>query len=82
MLIASTVAAVGCGDSSTSPSGSQEIVVGGLFSLTGGWASLGAASKAAMEVGVEDVNQYLAEGAVGCTSPRRYRTRSSTPLPR
>ena len=65
MLIASAVAAVGCGDSSTSPAGRQEIVVGGLFSLTGSWASLGAASKAAMEIGVEDVNQYLAEGSSG-----------------
>lgn len=40
-------------------------MVGGLFSLTGNWASLGVTSKAAMELGIEDVNQYLAEGSSG-----------------
>ena len=65
ILIASAVAAIGCSDEPSAPSGNQEVVVGGLFSLTGNWASLGAASKAAMEIGVEDVNQYLAEGRSG-----------------
>jgi branched-chain amino acid transport system substrate-binding protein len=65
ILIASTVAAIGCSDEPSGPSDSQEIVIGGLFSLTGNWASLGVASKAAMEVGIEDVNQYLADGGSG-----------------
>ena len=65
ILIASTVAAIGCSDDPSGPSDSQEIVIGGLFSLTGNWASLGVASKAAMEIGIEDVNQYLAEGESG-----------------
>jgi branched-chain amino acid transport system substrate-binding protein len=65
ILIASAVAAIGCSDEPSAPSRNQEVVVGGLFSLTGNWASLGAASKAAMEIGVEDVNQYLAEGSSG-----------------
>jgi branched-chain amino acid transport system substrate-binding protein len=49
------------------PSGpaDDEIVIGGLFSLTGNWASLGVASKAAMEIGIEDVNKYLADGGTG-----------------
>jgi ABC-type branched-subunit amino acid transport system substrate-binding protein len=34
-------------------------VVGGLFSLTGGWSTLGQSSKAALEIAVEDVNAYL-----------------------
>ena len=40
-------------------------MLGGLFSLTGNWSSLGTASQAAMEVGIEDVNAYLAEGNTG-----------------
>jgi branched-chain amino acid transport system substrate-binding protein len=65
VLIASTVAAIGCSNEPSAPSASREIVIGGLFSLTGNWASLGVASKAAMEIGIEDVNQYLAEGGSG-----------------
>ena len=64
VFIASTLAAAGCNDDSTSP-GTQEIVIGGLFSLTGNWSSLGIASKAAMEIGIEDVNAYLAQGNTG-----------------
>jgi len=63
--MASTVAAGGCSDEPSAPADSQEIVIGGLFSLTGNWASLGVASKAAMEIGIEDVNQYLAAGSSG-----------------
>src|ERR671921_1607805 len=65
ILIASTVATISCSNEPSAPSASQEIVIGGLFSLTGNWASLGVASKAAMEIGIEDVNQYLAEGGSG-----------------
>jgi len=63
-LIASTLAVVGCGDDPVTPD-NQEIVIGGLFSLTGNWSSLGTSSKAAMEIGIEDVNAYLAEGNTG-----------------
>jgi branched-chain amino acid transport system substrate-binding protein len=44
---------------------SREITIGGLFSLTGNWATLGVTSKAAMELGIEDVNQFLAAGESG-----------------
>jgi branched-chain amino acid transport system substrate-binding protein len=54
----------GCDSDSTSPS-NTEITIGGLFSLTGNWATLGVASKAAMEIGIEDVNAYLAAGKTG-----------------
>ena len=37
----------------------KEVVVGGLFSLTGGWSTLGQSSRAALEVAVDDVNAYL-----------------------
>ena len=43
----------------------REITIGGLFSLTGNWATLGVTSKAAMELGIEDVNQFLAAGESG-----------------
>ena len=64
LAVASTLAILGCSDDPSSPA-EQEITIGGLFSLTGNWASLGVASKAAMEIAVEDVNAYLANGNTG-----------------
>ncbi|HEV7589294.1 MAG TPA: ABC transporter substrate-binding protein, partial [Longimicrobium sp.] len=52
--------ALGCDDSGTIPRIDNEIVLGGVFSLTGNWSSLGVTSKAAMELAVEDVNAYAA----------------------
>ena len=54
-------------DNSTEPANTTTIVIGGLFSLTGNWATLGVTSKAAMEIGIDDVNQYLAAGKTGMT---------------
>lgn len=42
-----------------------EVVLGGLFSLTGNWSTLGRNAQAAMEIAVEDVNQYLEGNAAG-----------------
>ncbi|HUQ19063.1 MAG TPA: ABC transporter substrate-binding protein [Gemmatimonadaceae bacterium] len=54
------VAGVGLScDSSTSPA-NDDIVLGGAFSLTGNWSTLGLTSKAAMEIAVADVNTYYA----------------------
>ena len=53
----------GCEDNA--PEEDREITIGGLFSLTGNWATLGVTSKAAMEVGIDDVNDYLADGESG-----------------
>src|SRR5215211_7784992 len=69
ILLASTLVAAGfvsaaCDEDTTGPD-DNTIVIGGLFSLTGNWATLGVASKAAMEIGIEDVNQYLAAGKTG-----------------
>src|SRR5829696_3445960 len=69
ILLASTLVAAGllsaaCDEDTTGPDG-DAIVIGGLFSITGNWATLGVASKAAMEIGIEDVNQYLAAGRTG-----------------
>ena len=64
IIPAFALAIAGCDNESTAPS-NTEITIGGLFSLTGNWATLGVASKAALELGVEDVNQYLAAGKTG-----------------
>lgn len=61
LLMALMVA--GCEDNA--PDENKDIAIGGLFSLTGNWATLGVTSKAAMEIGIEDVNQYLAAGETG-----------------
>jgi branched-chain amino acid transport system substrate-binding protein len=37
-----------------------EVLIGGVFSLTGNWSSLGVASQAALELAVQDVNAYVA----------------------
>lgn len=64
MISAFALAIAACDNETTSPS-NTEITIGGLFSLTGNWATLGVASKAAMEIGIEDVNAYLAAGKTG-----------------
>jgi branched-chain amino acid transport system substrate-binding protein len=51
--------AVGACQSSTEPR-ERDVLLGGLFSLTGDWSTLGRTSQAAMEIAVEDVNRYLA----------------------
>lgn len=48
----------GCEDSTGSDD--REITLGGIFSLTGNWMSLGVTSEAAMELAVEDANRYAA----------------------
>jgi branched-chain amino acid transport system substrate-binding protein len=63
ILLALTI--TGCEDDPVGTTGSREIAIGGLFSLTGNWATLGITSKAAMEIGIEDVNAYLASGSTG-----------------
>src|SRR3954447_12145549 len=51
-------AAISC-DGDGTGADSRTITIGGLFSLTGNWSSLGVTSKAALELGVEDVNAAL-----------------------
>ena len=52
------VAACGGGGSGGSSQG-ETLKIGALLSLTGGWASLGQTSQAALEVAESDVNAYL-----------------------
>jgi branched-chain amino acid transport system substrate-binding protein len=52
--------------SSTEPvPAEREVLLGGLFSLTGNWSTLGNTGKAAFELAIEDVNTYLAGNAAG-----------------
>lgn len=50
--------AFSCQKNPAEPRG-REVVLGGLFSLTGSWSTLGRTSQAAMAFAVEDVNKYL-----------------------
>ena len=59
LALFATLSAAAC-DDSTGSDQPREVAIGGVFSLTGNWASLGVASKAAMELAVEDVNAYSA----------------------
>ena len=63
-IAAVALAAVSCDSSTTAPS-DREVLLGGLFSLTGNWSTLGQTGRAALELGVEDVNQYLAGSGAG-----------------
>ena len=61
-IVVAAAAAGGCDESPSEPR-EREVLLGGLFSLTGNWSSLGQTGRAAMELAVEDVNQYLAGNA-------------------
>ncbi len=54
------LATVSCSDEPAGPS-PRTIPIGGLFSLTGNWSSLGTASKVAMELGIADANAAAAQ---------------------
>jgi branched-chain amino acid transport system substrate-binding protein len=41
------------------------VLLGGLFSLTGNWATLGQTSAVAVEIAVDEVNRYLEGNAAG-----------------
>lgn len=43
----------------------REVVLGGLFALTGSWSTQGQSLRAAMELAIEDVNRYLEGNAAG-----------------
>lgn len=45
--------------------GPREVLIGGLFPLTGAWSTQAQTLRAAMELAVEDVNRYLEGNAAG-----------------
>lgn len=64
-VLAMSLTLVGaCASSPTGPA-EREVLIGGLFSLTGSWSTLGQNGQAAMELAVEDVNRYLEGNAAG-----------------
>jgi branched-chain amino acid transport system substrate-binding protein len=64
LLAALAVVLGGCARLPTGPV-EQEVLLGGLFSLTGNWSTLGQTSKVAVEIAVEEVNRYLEGNAAG-----------------
>jgi branched-chain amino acid transport system substrate-binding protein len=63
-LAALTIVLVGLGAARPDAAPRERVVtLGGLFSLTGNWSTRGQTSKAAMELAIADVNQYLAGNA-------------------
>ncbi|MEO5588663.1 MAG: ABC transporter substrate-binding protein [Gemmatimonadaceae bacterium] len=65
LLIPAIAFAIASCENSNTPADSRDITLGAIFSLTGNWSTLGVTSKAAMEIGIDDVNQYLAQGSSG-----------------
>ena len=63
-VLAAAALGSSCDDSPAGPD-ENEVLLGGLFSLTGNWATLGKTSQAAMEIAIEDVNEYLADNPAG-----------------
>jgi branched-chain amino acid transport system substrate-binding protein len=59
------VALLGCSERSPTDPAEHEVLIGGLFSLTGNWATLGQTSQVAVEIAVEEVNRYLEGNAAG-----------------
>jgi branched-chain amino acid transport system substrate-binding protein len=64
VLVAAAVA-LGSGRPSAAQQPEQEVLLGGLFALTGSWSTQGQALRAAMELAIEDVNRYLEGNAAG-----------------
>jgi branched-chain amino acid transport system substrate-binding protein len=69
--IAIALAGTAACESDGTGSDSQEVTIGGIFSLTGNWASLGVTSKAALELAVEDANRYAAGRGITFTADVR-----------
>jgi branched-chain amino acid transport system substrate-binding protein len=64
LLAALAVVLGGCARLPTGPV-EREVLIGGLFSLTGNWSTLGQTSKVAVEVAADEVNRYLEGNAAG-----------------
>ena len=58
LAVLALTATAACDDSGTLSRRPNEVTIGGVFSITGNWSTLGVTSKAAMELAVEDVNAY------------------------
>lgn len=59
VVLCTAAGATACDNTTAAPAATTTIPIGGVFSVSGNWATLGVTSKAAMEVGIADVNQSL-----------------------
>jgi branched-chain amino acid transport system substrate-binding protein len=64
LTLLAALAAAGNVGSQAKPT-ERDVVIGGLFSLTGNWSTLGQSARATMEIAVEDLNRYLEGNAAG-----------------
>lgn len=62
--IALSLLGAACDVEAIGPDEPGEITIGGIFSLTGNWSSLGTTSEAALELAVEDANRYAAGSGI------------------
>lgn len=75
------LASAGACDDSTGAGDRREVTIGGIFSLTGNWSSLGVTSKAALELAVEDANaQASGAGITFVADVRDTKLESATAL--
>lgn len=59
LLLPAAITLTACSESTTEPPATQVVPIGGLFSLSGNWSTLGLTSEAALELAVEDINASL-----------------------
>ena len=59
LILVLALSAAACGDDSTAPPGSDQLVVGALLSLTGPGRTLGQTSEAALQLAADDLNARL-----------------------
>jgi branched-chain amino acid transport system substrate-binding protein len=64
-LLAALAAVAGDSERSPTEPREHEVLLGGLFSLTGTWSTLGHTSEVAVEIAIEEVNRYLEGNAAG-----------------
>lgn len=71
MAIAMLVLATACESTTTEPT-VREVPIGGLYVLTGSWSANGQVARAAMQLAIDDVNQYLAGNAANLRFVARF----------
>jgi ABC-type branched-subunit amino acid transport system substrate-binding protein len=64
VVLALALGVAACGDDSTEPVDSNQLVVGALLSLTGPGRTLGQTSEAALQLAADDLNASLSPRAV------------------
>ncbi|HTJ20762.1 MAG TPA: ABC transporter substrate-binding protein [Gemmatimonadaceae bacterium] len=69
--IAVFVFAAACDSTTTEPI-VQEVPIGGLFALTGSWSANGQVARAAMQLAIDDANEYLAGNAANLRFVARF----------